>query len=161
MIALRRSTAADLPYVTALERHVDNRELIGQWTDEQHRDAIDEREGWSHWILERDGAPAGYLIARDCRAHGAGLYIKRILVGDKGRGTGQAGLAAFIRDARERHGEPLIWLIVRSGNVRAESVYGKLGFVRFEPAPDEARRFDAVAEAPPERCFRMRLAPER
>jgi hypothetical protein len=36
-------------------------------------------------------------------------------------------------------------------------VYEKLGFERFEPRPEEAARYDAVAEAPQEKCFRMRL----
>ena len=158
MITLRPSTPADLAFVTALERHADNRELIGQWPDDEHLAAIAGRDGWGHWIIEREGAPAGYLIARDCRPQAAGIYIKRVLVGDKERGTGQAAMQAFIRQGRERYGrDARIWLIVRNENLRAQAVYRKLGFERFDPPGDEARRLDAIVEAPAERCFRMTL----
>jgi len=46
---------------------------------------------------------------------------------------------------------------VRNENARAQAVYRKLGFVPFHPEGEEASRFDAVAEAPAERCFRMKL----
>jgi ribosomal protein S18 acetylase RimI-like enzyme len=46
---------------------------------------------------------------------------------------------------------------VRNDNDRAQAVYRKLGFMVFEPGEEEARRFSAVAEAPPDRCFRMIL----
>ena len=80
---LRPSREADLEWITALERHPGNRELIGQWSDDEHADAIAGRQGREHWIIERDGARAGYLIAYDCRAAGAGIYVKRILVAEK------------------------------------------------------------------------------
>lgn len=51
-----------------------------------------------------------------------------------------------------------MWLIVRDGNDRARAVYGSLGFAPFEPEGEEAtRRYDRVAEAPADRCYRMRL----
>ena len=144
--------------MTALERHPDNRDLIGQWSDREHLDAISGHERREHWIMERGGAPAGYLIAFDARHEGAGIYVKRILVADKERGTGKAALAAFLDDACARPGVPFVWLMVREENLRAQAVYRALGFERFEPAAEEARRYDAVAEAPMEKCFRMRLS---
>jgi RimJ/RimL family protein N-acetyltransferase len=45
---------------------------------------------------------------------------------------------------------------VRDRNARAQAVYRKLGFVRFEPGPGEAPRFDAGADTPNE-SFRMIL----
>ena len=50
---------------------------------------------------------------------------------------------------------PDVWLIVRNDNLRAQAVYRKLGFFPFQPGDEEATRFDAVAEAPADRCFRM------
>ena len=157
-LRLRPTGGADLAWVTALERHADNRPLIGQWTDAQHLAAVAGEAGREHWIIERDGKPAGYLIAYDCRASGAGLHVKRILVADKERGTGGAALAAFLEDAFGRRGFDCAWLNVRADNARAQSVYTRLGFRRFEPDALEAARYDAAAEAPGERAFRMRLA---
>jgi ribosomal protein S18 acetylase RimI-like enzyme len=143
--------------VAALERHPDNRELIGQWSDAEHAAAIAGEGGRSHWIVEGDGARAGYLIAYDCRHAGAGFYVKRVLVESKGRGTGSKAVAAFL-DHAFAQGADHVWLIVRNGNDRARAVYEKLGFERFEPGRAEASRYDRVAEAPPEKCFRMRRA---
>ena len=156
-ISLRRSTPEDLAFVTALERHPENRELIGQWSDAEHLAAIEGRGRWRHWIIEDEDRPAGYLIARDCAAQGAGIYVKRILVADKERGTGQRALARFVEQSFARDDVAFVWLIVRNENARAQAVYRKAGFERFTPAGEEAAGLDVVAEAPLDRCFRMVL----
>lgn len=154
---LRRTTPADLAFVTTLERHPDNRDWIGQWSDDEHLAAMAGKAGREHWIIERAGERAGYLIAYDCRAAGAGIYVKRILVKDKERGTGRAALALFIADALARPVAGAVWLIVRETNARALTVYRSLGFERFEPGGDTAR-YDTAAEPPAARdYFRMRL----
>ena len=156
-VTLRPATRADLGYITALERRDDNREHIGQWSDWEHLGAIEGRNGRGHWMIERDGKRAGYLIAYDCRARDAGFYVKRILVDRKDAGTGGAALAWFVHRAFAQQGASCVWLMVREANVRGRHVYEKLGFARFDPAPDEARRYDAFEEAPRDGVFRMRL----
>ena len=155
-VSLRPTTPQDLAFVTALERHPDNRELIGQWSDAEHLDAIARRDGREHWIIEREGRLAGYLIAFDGREHGRGLYVKRILVGDKERGTGKAALAAFLEEAFARPGVAFVWLQVRDTNLRAQAVYDGLGFVRIDPPPEELAGWDAVDRGGAG-VFRMRL----
>jgi ribosomal protein S18 acetylase RimI-like enzyme len=153
VVTLRRTTPADLAFVTALERHPDNRDLIGQWSDDEHLAAMSGKDAREHWTIERNGERAGYLIAYDRRTAGAGVYVKRILVKDKDRGTGRAALASFLEQAFAR-GTDHVWLIVRDTNARAQAVYSSLGFARFDP-PDR-ERYDSAAEAPPRSCFRMR-----
>jgi RimJ/RimL family protein N-acetyltransferase len=153
---LRPTRPDDLPFVTALERHPDNSSLIGQWIDEQHLAAIEGRDRWSHWIIEEANVPAGYIISRDCRAQRAGIYIKRLLVARKERGTGTRALGEFLDHAFDAERADCVWLVVRNENDRAQAVYRKLGFERFDAAGEEAERFEAVAEAPPDQCFRMR-----
>jgi ribosomal protein S18 acetylase RimI-like enzyme len=109
--------------------------------------------------VEEDARPAGFIISRDCRSQGAGIYIKRVLMGEKDRGLGQAALAAFLERTRREYGQSDIWLIVRNENARAQAVYRKHGFVAFHPLAEEAARYDEIAEAPAEFCFRMILAP--
>ena len=82
--------------------------------------------------------------------------MKRVLVDRKERGTGTAALRSYLEIVFARPGVDRVWLIVRNHNARAQAVYEKLGFVRMDDAGEEARRCDAVAEAPPEKCFRMR-----
>ena len=157
-VHLRPTRAEDLAFVTALERHRDNRELIGQWSDAEHLAAMAGSQGREHWIVEREGRAAGYLIAYDCRARDAGFYVKRILVGDKERGTGTAALRAYIDWAFGIEGVACVWLIVRDGNARAQAVYRKLGFERFDPLLEEEICYDAAGEPPMSGAFRMRLA---
>jgi ribosomal protein S18 acetylase RimI-like enzyme len=143
-VSLRPSTAADLGYVTALERHPDTRELIGQWSDAEHLDAIARRFAREHWVIEREGTRAGYLIAFDARAEGAGIYVKRILVADKEKGTGKAALTAFLDGAFARPGVDFVWLQVRERNARAQAVYTGLGFGPFVPPPGDEPRWQRV-----------------
>ena len=143
---LRRTRAEDLAYVTSLERAPENREHIGQWSDAEHLEAIARKRGREHWIIEREGEPAGYLIAFDVRGRGAGIYVKRILVAEKERGTGAAALASFLDDALARTGVDFVWLLVRARNERAQAVYRKLGFSRHEPAPEVAAHWDATVD---------------
>jgi RimJ/RimL family protein N-acetyltransferase len=156
-VALRPSTLADLDYVTALERRDDNREHIGQWSDWEHLAAIEGRNGRSHWVIERDGERAGYLIAYDCRTRDAGFYLKRILVDRKDCGTGSAALGWFVDRAFSQQGTSCVWLMVREANARGRHVYETLGFAMFDPAADEARRYGAFEDAPGDGVFRMRL----
>ena len=157
-VRLRPSRPEDLGFVTALERHPDNRELIGQWSDAEHLAAMAGSQGREHWIVERDGSAAGYLIAYDCRARDAGFYVKRILVGDKERGTGTAALRAYLVNAFGLEGVACVWLIVRDRSARALAVYRKLGFERFDPTPEEGSRYDAAGEPAMAGALRMRLA---
>jgi len=156
-VKLRPTRPDDLPYVTALERRPDNVEMIGQWSDDEHLGAIAGKDRREHWVIERRGRPEGFLIAYDCSTAGAGVYVKRVLVDRKERGTGSAALASYLEIVFARPGVDRVWLIVRNHNARAQAVYGKLGFVRVDDTSEEARRYDAVAEAPPEKCFRMQL----
>jgi ribosomal protein S18 acetylase RimI-like enzyme len=156
-IELRPSTRGDLDFITTLERREENRDHIGQWTDWEHLSAIEGRNGRSHWIIERDGERAGYLIAYDCRAGDAGFYVKRILVDRKDGGTGSAALRRFIDRSFSLGNVSCVWLMVREANARGRHIYEKLGFRPFDPAPEEARRYDAFEAAPGEGVFRMLL----
>jgi diamine N-acetyltransferase len=157
LIRLRPSTPADLAFVTSLERHPDNRDFIGQWTDEEHLTAIAGENAREHWMILRDGQPAGYLIAYDGRDHYSGFYVKRILVADKSQGTGQAALARFLDASFEVEGVEFVWLMVRDWNERALAVYRKLGFTRYEPGASEAGALARAGDTPSERTFRMRI----
>ena len=155
-VRLRPSTREDLDYITRLERREDNREHIGQWSDWEHLGAIEGRNGRSHWIIERDGERAGYLIAYDCRSHDCGFYVKRILVDRKDAGMGTAALRVFIAWACAKPDVSCIWLMVREANARGRHIYEKLGFRRFDPSPEHAERYDGFEDAPGDGVFRMR-----
>ena len=156
-VRLRPTTPADLAFVTRLERDAYNRDFIGQWTDEEHLAAIRGENARQHRIIEVDGAPAGYVITYDGGARSPSTYVKRILVADKGRGTGQAAMTLVMADAFSRPSNRFVWLLVRDWNERAQAVYRKLGFERYEPPEDEAATLAAYAEGPGPQSFRMRV----
>jgi ribosomal protein S18 acetylase RimI-like enzyme len=153
---LRPSIPGDLAFVTALERDPANRDFIGQWADDEHLDAMAGKAGREHWVIERDGERAGFLIAYDTRALDGGIYVKRILVADKERGTGKAALAAFLDQACARAGVDFVWLQVWNWNVRAQAVYTKLGFTFLEVAPGEESHWLRV-DPSYEGVLRMRI----
>lgn len=156
-VTLRPSTPADLAFVTALERDAGNRTIIGQWSDAEHLAAMRGEDGRSHAIIERDGVPAGYMIAYDCRDAGAGVHLKRILVADKERGTGKAAMRLFLEQTFARLAPAFIWLNVYDHNARAQAVYRSLGFRDYFPGELEAARLTAAAEAPAPGAHRMRI----
>jgi ribosomal protein S18 acetylase RimI-like enzyme len=156
MITLRPSRPEDLAFVTGLERRPDHVETIGQWTDLEHLATMQSPKR-EHWIIEVDGAPCGYLIAYDGRAQDAGIYLKRILVADKDRGTGTLALAKYFDRAFGTLEAKFVWLAVREENARAQAVYRRLGFHRFDPVADVARRLAETAETPGPGAFRMLL----
>jgi ribosomal protein S18 acetylase RimI-like enzyme len=155
LLRLRPATAADLAFITGLERRADHIDAIGQWRDEEHLAAIHGHDHRSHAIIEREGRPLGYLVSYDRRRETRGFYVKRLLVADKDRGTGSAALALFNAEAFAREDCELVWLHVRTANARAQNVYRKLGFERHD-APDGAL-FDRAGEALTPNAMRMVL----
>ena len=157
-VRLRPSRPEDLAFITTLERDAENRKIIGQWSDEEHLAAMRGEANRWHSIIERDGERAGYLIGYDSReASGGGVYLKRILVGDKQRGTGKAAVRCFLDETFARLAPTFIWLHVYDWNARAQAVYLALGFRDYHPPPEEAARLDAAAEAPAPQAHRMRI----
>ena len=51
--------------------------------------------------------------------------------------------------------------MVREANARGRHVYEKMGFARFDPAPELAKRYDEFEEAPGDGVFRMRIEKTR
>lgn len=156
-VLLRPTVPADLDFVLRLERDDYNRRFIGQWTDEEHAAAIRGDRARRHRIIERDGMAAGYVITYDGRGISPSLYVKRILVADKERGTWQAAMRALLDEAFASAELAFAWLLVREWNARAQAVYRKLGFARYEPEGDEAAALARYAEAPGPESFRMRI----
>ena len=156
-VVLRPSRRDDLAWVVALERHADNRELIGQWGDEEHLVAMARKDGREHWLIERNAAPAGYMISYDGRAEYGGAYLKRILVADRERGTGRAAIGLFLEAVFARPGMEFVWLCVRAEHDRAQHVYRQLGFRVFEPTREEAARLALRGDVPGDDVFRMRI----
>jgi ribosomal protein S18 acetylase RimI-like enzyme len=155
IIRLRHTTPADLAWVTDLERVHEGR--IGQWTDSQHLEAM-RMPDCEHRVMEiAGGEPLGYLIAYDTAAATGGIYLKRILVADKGLGTGTAVMRSWLEKVFARADVRFVWLNVFNVNDGAQVLYGRLGFARWDPSEEECRLCDEAAEPPAPTAIRMRL----
>ena len=157
MVRLRPTGVDDLDLVLALEHHPDNRDLIGQWTRDEHL-ATMSRPDREHLVIESEaGEWLGYLISYDTIHTGFGVYIKRLAVAERSRGTGRAALDAFA--ARNwAAGAPLISLAVRTRNFRAQRCYAAVGFRTW--ALDDSGRSDFTRHVDPVdgNCLVMRLS---
>lgn len=145
VIRLRPTEEADLDFVLALERHPDNTPFIGQWSRDEHREAIT-RPDRGHWILVDDaGPPAGYLIAFDLTRSGCGVYVKRIVAARKSGGVGRAALRELSAHAFGALDAPRVWLNVHRENVRGQRCYRAIGFEVWPEGDGDLARHDRAA----------------
>jgi diamine N-acetyltransferase len=161
IVGIRPTTASDLDFVTALERHPDQLAFIGQWPREEHLAAI-ERSDREHWIIESAASRAmlGYLITYDVRAAGYGVYVKRIAVSDKARGVGRRALHAVADHAFRDMQAASVCLAVRRFNERAQRAYRALGFVEVPLTPAARRNMTTAVDPFSDECLVMRLEPD-
>ena len=158
----RRPTAEDdLDFELALESQPESALFVGQWSRDEHRDAI-ARADREHWILveARSRERLGYLIAFDLRALDCGVYVKRIVADAKGKGVGRQALLGFARHAFEDLAAPYVWLSVDPENLRGQSCYRAIGFAELVAEADALARLDrSVERSPTNRSLRMVLYP--
>lgn len=144
-LRLRPSCPEDLDFVLFLERHPDNRPFILQWSEQDHLAAMT-AEDREHWIVESDsdGSPLGYIIVYNLVAKNLGVYLKRIVIGEKSRRTGRLALQMILDHAFSELGADFVSLAVFSDNVRAQRAYESIGFADASLPP---RVRDALEEA--------------
>jgi RimJ/RimL family protein N-acetyltransferase len=155
-LKLRPTSESDLDFVMALERDPESAPFVGQWTREEHADAI-ARADREHWVLERAGERQGFAITYDLRAAGLGVYLKRIVVAEKSKGLGRRAVSLLAERAFRDFDASHVWLRVRPENARAQRAYASQGFAFAAPDPAERAALDA-AVGPSERNLVMVLA---
>ncbi len=137
---LRPMRSSDFDQVLAIERAI----YTHPWTVGNFRDSL--QAGYSCWVMERDGAMAGYgvLMIGVAEAHLLNLSVAR---GWQRRGLGRELLEHFIQLARQLEAERL-FLEVRPSNASARGLYARAGFrelyVRRGYYPAESGREDAI-----------------
>ena len=128
-VHLGPTTEADLDFVCASESEPEHALFVGQWTREQHSQAIAD-EKFAHLII-RDAEtkmPVGYVILEGRGDASQSLLLKRIVVTQKSRGYGRAALEEVQKLAFAEYGTHRLWLDVIETNTRARYLYHSCGF---------------------------------
>jgi RimJ/RimL family protein N-acetyltransferase len=122
-------TEDDIPDVMRIERLDGYDDLVGRFTDEEHRAQFASPD--ARYLGWRDGAKlAGFTILQEFRQ--PTIYLRRIAVAEPGRGTGSALLYAVLDWIFAKTPAKAVRLHVRSGNERARRVYERAGFTPYE-----------------------------
>lgn len=138
MIELRPARNSELPLFHALEQDPDTAPYILETTLRQHREAF-ARDDITYLSIGEHGRFAGYLIlARD--ADGISIELRRIVVAERGKGTGKRAMRAVEPYCREVMRRQRIWLDVFDFNRRGRRVYQDLGYRQFDESEFEGKR---------------------
>jgi RimJ/RimL family protein N-acetyltransferase len=126
-LQLVQGAADDIAFVMAAERLPGYDELVGRWSEAQHRAAL--ADGRHAYFLARlESRDIGFAIVRDWASPERTACIKRLAVSSPGRGHGRmllAGLVDLIFGDTDVH---RIWLGVFPENDRARRAYETVGF---------------------------------
>jgi diamine N-acetyltransferase len=141
-VRLRPTMSSDIDYVLSLENDPANLQFITPWERTQH-DAAIRFPDFRHFIIEGGQGleSVGFLILIGCRSQNQSLELKRMVVQSKGAGYGRAALRVAKKVAFDDLKAHRLWLDVKQGNARAQSLYDSEGFVV------EGRLRDAVKVA--------------
>ena len=127
---LRETMFADLDCVLSIEADTNNAQFLSPWLRDRHQQAI-ENPDEAHWLIVDAGSdkPLGFvLLAGLTNSHGS-VELRRIVVADKGKGIGRAGLRIVTQRVFEEFGAHRLWLDVKEFNHRARRFYASEGFV--------------------------------
>src|SRR5580692_11722652 len=111
----------------AAERLPGYEELVGRWSEAQHRAALADGRH-AYFIARLESQDIGFAIVRDWASPERVACIKRIAVSSPGQGHGKmllAGLVDLIFTKTDAH---RIWLGVFPDNARALGAYEAIGF---------------------------------
>jgi RimJ/RimL family protein N-acetyltransferase len=130
MIEVRESRPDELQHFCELDQDPDAREHINVSTLLQHQQEF-ARADIVYLSIYANAELAGYFILA-LEADPGSVEFRRIVVANKGAGTGQAAILVMEAYCRDRLDCQRIWLDVFESNTRGRHVYEKLGYHLFD-----------------------------
>lgn len=119
----------DIPFVLEAEREQENAKYVGQWSFEQHLNALDDID-ILHLLVYADGQYIGYAIIKGILNQNDSIELMRIVIVNKDFGYGKSVLSLIKKWCFEVHHAHRLWLDVREHNIKAQHVYETQGFIR-------------------------------
>ena len=126
-ISLRKTEEKDLDYVLSAEHDPANRMFVIPWSRDEHRRALITPD-LAHLIVQGE-REVGYVILAGLQDPNETIEFRRIVITEKGKGLGKRAIQLFKELAFERYRANRLWLDVKEGNQRAQSLYKAQGFV--------------------------------
>lgn len=134
-VRLRQTAEADLAFVRALERDPEVAPWIRGWGEERHRAAIVDPDQ-EHLLLVAagDGGGAeeralGFVLLGGVCDENRSVELRRLVVAERGRGSGRAGLELIQQHVFGELGARRLWLHLRVDNAQARRAAAAVGFL--------------------------------
>lgn len=128
-LSLRRATEADIPFIMETERKPGYDQFIGRYSADEHSTHLTS-PAFAYLIGENaEGSLLGFVILMDLNRRDGNACVKRIAVSSPEKGVGTPLLAGAVDFAFLETNAHRLWLDVVSGNLRAQTVYRKVGFI--------------------------------
>lgn len=128
-IGVRSAVEDDISYIIDLENEDYNKQFVFQGTYEEHTKEIELEEYLLGIIYEKDtNKRAGYILCHIDNKSEV-FELRRIVIGEKGRGIGKETLEALIKYVFETLKLNRFWLDVYSDHSRGIKLYESLGLI--------------------------------
>jgi ribosomal protein S18 acetylase RimI-like enzyme len=145
---IQTATKSDIPAIMRVERVEGYAHLVGRWDAEQHAAEIDKPS--NRYLVGRDGTEiAGFAILQGVGSANQCIRLRRIAVGNAGRGFGSVLLRSVLQICFDDLAAHRVELHVFAENERAYRTYLKNGFTgRRHPRPASGCRRHFSIDAP-------------
>jgi len=129
-VILRNTRQDDLDFIVGNEQKPDNAQYVGQWTKEQHCNALLQQDILYLMVEDKTtNKTLGYVIIAGLTNLNGNIEFRRIVICDKGKGFGRETLKLVKKIAFGQLKAHRLWLDVRYKNHRAQNLYKSQGFI--------------------------------
>lgn len=130
-VSLTKSVTKDIPRFCSFESDPDNRRWILPYSAWQHQQAIESNDDEHLTVWNKmSGEMTGFILLTGLTSPHQSLEMKRIVIGEKGRGLGRESLRLVEKYCFEEIRFHRLWLDVFDDNFRAIQFYKLQGFMQ-------------------------------
>jgi RimJ/RimL family protein N-acetyltransferase len=127
-INIRKTKEKELDFVINLESRPENRKNVFQWTKEQHKKIIVDKDTLHLIIEDKNGNKVGYAIVAGLKSKNKSIELRRIVISEKNKGFGTEFLNLMKKYTFEDLKYHKLWLDFFDTNTKVENLYKRNGF---------------------------------
>ncbi|MFS0749266.1 GNAT family N-acetyltransferase [Oceanobacillus sp. 1P07AA] len=128
-IYIREATNNDIGYMISVENNEENKPHILPWTEEQHRETMQEEDSYYLIVVEKiTNRNVGFIILKGLTNTNKSIELVRIAIEIKDKGIGKEALSLIKVWAFNSFEAHRMWLEVKTDNKKAINLYKKEGF---------------------------------